>query len=75
MTDPDILETIANAIGTGINSRAANETDREFAKRFLFAYRAMRRSGNYPRRPKPSTCLVSRPLESRDGGEGGNLIN
>ena len=30
MTDPDILETIANAIGTGINSRAANETDREF---------------------------------------------
>ena len=52
MTDPDILETIANAIGTGINSRAANETDREFAKRFLFAYRAMEKIGQLSSAPE-----------------------
>jgi len=41
MTDQEMIQAMANAMGKGMNGRSANDTDRDFAARFLHAYRAL----------------------------------
>ena len=39
--DKETIESLAKAIGAGMNGRAPNSDDRDFAARFLHAYRAL----------------------------------